>query len=81
MGGAKLTGINLTTSDTVVSSNLLALLAEDTLRPTSFFEKVKAVIIGRKLLCKIFNSVGLHFFSPISFYTYIISQNICAVKG
>ncbi len=50
----ELTGINLPISDSVVSSDFLALLTEDTLRPASCLEEVKAGIVIRELFLKIF---------------------------
>jgi hypothetical protein len=79
--GAELTGISLALSYAIVGSNPLALRAIDSFRPMGLFKKVKASIIGRKLGLKVFDSVGFHPLSPISFYTYTIPQNIRVVKG
>jgi hypothetical protein len=78
---AEVAGVNFTIGYTVMGSNLLALRAVNAFRPASILEKIKAGIIGRELLLEVFYSVGFHWLSPISLYTYIITQYIRVVKG
>lgn len=73
---AELTGVDFAIGDSVMGSDLLALLAVDTFRPASFFQKVKTSIIGRELFLEIFDSVSLHFLSPLH-YQYSIKSPCC----
>lgn len=78
LGGAELAGINFALSYAVVTSNLPALRAIDSFRPTGFLEEVKAGIIGRKLDLQIFNSIGFHvLFSNLILYLYYSINNPC----
>ena len=61
---AELTGVDLATSDAVVSGNLLAFLAINTLWKAGFFKELKTSIFIGKLLLKIFDSVSFHCHSP-----------------
>ncbi len=60
MASAELAGIYLTPLNAVMRRDLLTFRAISTLREASFKEEIKAGIIIRELLAKIFNSVGSH---------------------
>jgi len=61
----EVTGIDFPICNLMMFCNSLAIIAEDTIRPSGILNKLQAGIIIRELLSKVFNRVAFHCFSPV----------------
>jgi len=81
MIATKLTGVNLATSYAIVIGYLLALGAMHALWIASLKQKIKAGIIGRELVVKVFYGILFHLFlqshfTPILYHiNYVMSRD------
>jgi hypothetical protein len=80
---AKLTGVIFCTSSMIVLCYLLAFWAVNTIGITTLEYALKASVISRILLVKVFECVfcGFHFSLPNSISNRSIAQNVLYVKG
>ena len=61
----EVTGIDFPICNLMMFGNSLAIIAEDTIRPSGILNKLQAGIVIRELCFKVFSRIAFHFFSPV----------------